>query len=113
MTAQNPPTRKQDPGLWTFGTYLSVRGLKNQIRWEKWDLLRSFVVVLACREPNNSQPFFFGSSNNSLLATLNVAEASDYPTTPVLDKELQAVGFRIDNMMRDARLTALTQVDGL
>eukprot|EP00435_Cladocopium_sp_Y103_P043471 s788_g12.t1 len=59
MTAQNPPTRKQDPGLWTFGTYLA---------------------------------------------------ASDYPTTPVLDKELQAVGFRIDNMMRDARLTALTQV---
>lgn len=58
MTAQNPPTRKQDPGLWTFGTYLA---------------------------------------------------ASDYPTTPVLDKELQAVGFRIDNMMRDARLTALTQ----
>ena len=24
MTAQNPPTRKQDPGLWTFGTYLAV-----------------------------------------------------------------------------------------
>eukprot|EP00913_Durusdinium_trenchii_P029561 g27710.t2 len=76
MTAQNPPTRKQersgrfdqaggravaraqDPGFWTFGTYLS---------------------------------------------------ASDYPTTPVLDKELQATGFRIDNMMRDAWLTALAQ----
>ena len=27
----------------------------------------------------------------------------------VPNQELQAVGFRIDNMMRDARLTALTQ----
>jgi hypothetical protein len=28
---------------------------------------------------------------------------------PAVHQELQAVGFRIDNMMRDARLTALTQ----
>ncbi|CAJ1376466.1 unnamed protein product [Effrenium voratum] len=59
MTAQNPPTRKQDPGLWTFGTYLA---------------------------------------------------ASDYPTTAILDKELQATGFKIDNMMREAKMTALDQV---
>ncbi|CAE7298783.1 unnamed protein product [Symbiodinium sp. KB8] len=58
MVATNPPTRKQDPGTWTFGTYLAV---------------------------------------------------SNYPSTDTLDKELAAEGFRIDNMMREARMTALDQ----
>ena len=45
MTAQNPPTRKQDPGLWTFGTYLAVGDPK---LWMLPELLSWKVPCASC-----------------------------------------------------------------
>ena len=53
MTAQNPPTRKQDPGLWTFGTYLAVGDPKLWVkRLEKlWYLQRMLPELLSWKVP--------------------------------------------------------------